>query len=141
MFESLTTPIEIVRETDKAYAVNNPAYAEARELFDWGGAFEIMRRGSQEAREAWQNNAAYVWLPKSQVQAEGNVIVAVAGWLAKKNGYETAQQEQAQQARFDRYDLFVKQAKAAGVAGIRSRMKVASILAKAAEQGIELQYA
>ncbi len=141
MFEQLTTRIEVLKETDKAYGVVNPAYEEAKELYNWGGAFEIMKRGSQEARDAWNNRQSLIWLPKSQVEAEGGVIVAVAGWLAKKNGYTTVQQEQEQQSRFDRYDAFVQQAKAAGVQGVRSRMKVASILAKAAEQGINLQYA
>src|SRR5574337_445639 len=74
--ERLERPIPIERETEKAYGIANPAFLEAKELHAYGGATEVMRRGSPAAREAWRNRAFLNWEPKAFGSAGGRARFA-----------------------------------------------------------------
>jgi len=125
--ETISHPIEIVRETEKAVAILQQTFEQ-----------ELM------SRKLLRDFGTLVWLPKSQIEIVEGEVVAMADWLAKKNGFTTKKEieaaESRRQAALDKYTEFVEFAKSVGVTGIRNRMKVATILNKAKEQGIALSY-
>lgn len=141
-FETLIMGRAIERETEKAFGVVNPAYAEAYNLHQIGGTAEVMLRGSYEARQAWKENLKLIWLPKAHCESCGIQVVKIAGWLAKKTGMATVEATEASKARFqagsDRYTALLEQAKAAGVKGVRVGMKMATIKARMIEAGLSV---
>lgn len=68
-----------------------------------------------------------VWVPKSQVQLEGNKVVAMPDWLAKKNGLVTESMEKQKAQRQSDYNNLVKKAKSLGIKGARKGLKAKTL--------------
>lgn len=135
---TLPKPVAIMRETDKAYGVSNPAYEEAKALHEYGGDMEVMRRGSPAARTAWRERKSLIWVPKSQATAAGGEITGMSEWFAHREGFSTNEATQRRDRAFEdgkaRYAALIKQAKEAGVKGVREGMKAATIRQKLGSQ-------
>ena len=75
---------KILKETEKAVAVENEEYASAKEDAKYdikeldGRQIEVLRKGT-----------SLVWLPKSQIKIENGFVVSMPTWLAKKTGLLT----------------------------------------------------
>lgn len=112
--------------------------------------FKIIRETEKAVLASAELNTAYfdgndfwyekdVWFPKSQVKIEGDKVVEVADWFAKKNDIagRNLKAEAAQSEREAKYLAVIEKAKALGIKGIRKGMRYATIIAKAQEQNIE----
>jgi hypothetical protein len=137
-FETLAVHLEVVRHTDKAVALDNPAFAEAAEAYAFGGVNELAKRVSSAAREAYMAGHKYIWLPRSQVTlTENGKVSHIAGWLAKKSEITTVESlEKSQKAFIDgcaKHDALIEKARAMGVKGITQRTRSSTILAKISE--------
>ncbi len=135
---TLSKPLPIMRETDKAYGVSNPAYEEAQALHEYGGDMEVMRRGSPAARTAWREKKSLIWVPKSQATASGGEITGMSEWFAHREGFSTNEATERRDRAFEdgkaRYAALIKQAKEAGVKGVREGMKAETIRQKLGSQ-------
>ena len=135
---TLSKPVPIMRETDKAYGVSNPAYEEAQALHEYGGDMEVMRRGSPAARTAWREKKSLIWVPKSQATASGGEITGMSEWFAHREGFSTNEATQRRERAFEdgkaRYAALIQEAKAAGVKGVREGMKATTIRQKLGTQ-------
>lgn len=135
---TLPKPVAIMRETDKAYGVSNPAYEEAKALHEYGGDMEVMRRGSPAARSAWRERKSLIWVPKSQATAAGGEITSMSEWFANREGFSTNEAHERRDRAYEdgkaRYAALIEQAKAAGVKGVRVGMKAATIRQKLGSQ-------
>ena len=136
---TLSKPLPIMRETDKAYGVSNPAYEEAQALHEYGGDMEVMRRGSPAARTAWREKKSLIWVPKSQATASGGEITSMSEWFAHREGFSTNEATERRDRAFEdgkaRYAALIQEAKAAGVKGVRVGMKAATIKQKLRDAG------
>lgn len=72
--------IKIVKETEKAVAIVNPAYEEARET----AQYDLKELTSNQI-EILRNESGLIWLPKSQIKIENGFVVSMPAWLAKKH--------------------------------------------------------
>ena len=114
----------IVRQTEKAVLVN-----------------AMLNTAWFDGNDFWYEKD--VWLPKSQIKVEGELVVEIADWLCKKNDIagrdpEAEAKAEAKEAEMTaRYEAVIEKAKALGIKGIRKGMRYATIIAKAQEQGIE----
>lgn len=126
---------EIVRETEKAVAVKNRAYEEARET----ARYDVKELSSSQIHTL-QEGGSYTWLPKSQISTHEGKVTGAAPWLAKKHGLGTKEGEAAREQAFsagkERYSKLLAQAKAAGVPGVRERMKTSTIKEKMRAHGL-----
>ena len=136
---TLPKPVAIMRETDKAYGVSNPAYEEAQALHEYGGDMEVMRRGRPAARTAWRERKSLIWVPKSQATAAGGEITSMSEWFANREGFSTNEAHERRDRAYEdgkaRYAALIEQAKAAGVKGVRVGMKAATIKQKLRDAG------
>lgn len=136
---TLPKPVAIMRETDKAYGVSNPAYEEAKALHEYGGDMEVMRRGSPAARTAWREKKSLIWVPKSQATASGGEIISMSEWFANREGFSTNEASERRDRAYEdgkaRYAALIEQAKAAGVRGVRVGMKAETIRQKLRDAG------
>lgn len=117
-FSKLTGYIpEVSKETEKAYLLNY-------KTIDYSaGDITGYSNGSIEYGPTYRN----VWVPKSQVQLEGNKVVAMPDWLAKKNGLVTEGMEKQKAQRQSDYDNLVKKAKSLGIKGARKGLKAKTL--------------
>lgn len=108
---------KVLRETEKAYLLNY-------KTIDYTvGDIIGYSNGSIEYGPTYRN----VWVPKSQVQLEGNKVVAMSDWLAKKNGLVTEGMEKQKAQRQSDYDNLVKKAKSLGIKGARKGLKAKTL--------------
>lgn len=142
-FKTFVTPLEIVRESEKAVMV-------------------IAERNNSWMVEDRLNCRVQFWMPKSQIEIADGKVVSASSWIIKSKleennqyvldhnqswkGFEPAalatvedeqRREQALSAGIKKYEALVAKAKAAGLK-IRNRMKTATIMRIAAEHGVTL---
>lgn len=79
---------KIVKETDKAVAVANGAYAVAKET----ARYDVKELSASQV-ETLRSGSSLVWLPRSQVVIEDGHVVDMPAWLANKNGFRTVEGE------------------------------------------------
>ena len=134
----------VIKETDKAYGIANPSYDPQP-----SGYYGRHRAAKGEVF----NNDKYIWLPKSQVTIRSGEngkkeIASLPGWLAERNALNTVEgmekrrlqaieDQKHQDKKNDRYEQLITHAKQAGIKGVRSRMRVSSIMDQYKEAGIE----
>lgn len=117
-FSKLTGFIpKVARETEKAYLLNYQTIDHS------AGDITGYSNGSIEYGPTYRN----VWVPKNQVQLEGNKVVAMPDWLAKKNGLVTEGMEKQKAQRQNDYDNLVKKAKSLGIKGARKGLKAKTL--------------
>jgi hypothetical protein len=127
---------EILLETEKAVAIENPNYDPQP-----SGYYGQHRAAKGEKFD----NNKHIWLPRSQVSTSEGFVIGAAPWLAQKQGLMTnvAEEriEQAFSAGKEKYAALIAQAKAAGVPGIRNMMKTSTIKEKMRAHGITVDSA
>ncbi len=127
----------VVKETEKAVAIENLVYLQARE-----SALRDVKEVSRDEYELLQSGQSLIWLPKSQVKVEDGYVVDMPEWLAKKNGLCTDKMIEEARARYqagcDRYNRVLSFAKEHGLA-VRNKMKLANILAEIKKAGLDFQ--
>jgi len=123
--------LDIVITTEKAVGIENP---------NWSGNPKGYYERLRSAKENRLDNNEFIWLPKSQIKFEDNEITHIKNWLCDKYGFTTEDSIKKREERINKYKVFVKKAKKLGIKGIRMRMKIKTILAKAEEQGIAIIY-
>ena len=79
---------KIVKETEKAVAVANGAYAEAKET----ARYDVKELTGAQVNTL-RNGGSLIWLPRSQVVIEDGHVVDMPAWLAAKNGFKTVEGE------------------------------------------------
>lgn len=73
--------IKIIKQTEKAVAIENASYNEAKETAKYD-----LKELTSEQIEILRNGASLIWLPKSQVKIENGFVISIPVWLAKKHG-------------------------------------------------------
>jgi len=86
--ESLTKPLKIERETDKAYGVRNQAYHDALETFHYDP-----KELTPEERDLLTDGQSLRWIPKSVAGVHGQHIRSMTDWFAQKEGYAPRKQQ------------------------------------------------
>lgn len=76
----LRNPLKVVRESDKAYAVENPLYKSAQAAAKRGDYKEL----TYKEREALKNRQSWIWIPKSRATVKDGTVYGMEGWIAKK---------------------------------------------------------
>lgn len=76
----LRNPLKVVRESDKAYAVENPLYKSAQAAAKRGDYKEL----TYKEREALKNRQSWIWIPKSRATVKDGAVYGMEGWIAKK---------------------------------------------------------
>lgn len=130
---------KIVKETEKAVAVANELYIEAKETANYD-----LKELSGRQIEALRNGSALIWLPKSQVVIENDYVVDMPEWLASKNGFATIESvKKAQEKRIaseTRYNNLVEFCKANNVKGARVGLKAKTLLEMISKAGLVYNY-
>ena len=72
--------IEIIKQTEKAVAIENEEFTEAREVARYD-----LKELTREQTELLRNGASLIWLPKSQIKIENGFVVSMPDWLARKH--------------------------------------------------------
>ena len=117
-FSKLTGYIpEVSRETEKAYLLDYKIFDDSQENWRYNRRTDSIQYGQYKS----------VWVPKSQVQIEGNKVVAMPDWLAKKSGLVTESMEKQKEQRQSDYDNLVKKAKSLGIKGARKGLKAKTL--------------
>lgn len=129
---------EIVRETEKAVAIKNKLFEEARETFRYD-VKELDSRQIKELSCGWP----LIWLPKSKIKIENNFIIDIEDWLAKEKGLLTDRIIKAAQERFrngvERYEKILNFAKNNGLK-VRNKMKLKTILKIIRDAGLNFEF-
>lgn len=145
--ERLTIPMKIERETDKAYAVRNQAYLDAKET-----ALYDIKETTQAQRDMLRNGSSLTWFPKSGSHVHNGHLISSWGKLAREKGLET-HEGKARQSEYDkkneerfnagvqRYNDLIALAKASGVKGVRSGMRTTTIKDKMRAAGVAVDMA
>ncbi len=134
-------PQEIQRETEKAYGIATPGWADAKSTAKYD-----VKELSYAQRELLRNGNSLTWLPKSHTSSANlggvNFVIGASPWLAAKHSIPTFEGEEASKKSFEdgkkRYSDLIAQAKAAGVPGIRERMKTSTIKEKMRAHGLSV---
>jgi len=145
--ERLAIPMKIERETDKAYAVRNQAYHDAKET-----ALYDIKETTQAQRDMLRNGSSLTWFPKSGSHVHNGHLISSWGKLAREKGLET-HEGKARQSEYDkkneerfnagvqRYNDLIALAKASGVKGVRSGMRTTTIKDKMRAAGVAVDMA
>lgn len=129
----LVDPKKIVKETEKAVAVANGAYADARATANYD--VKELTRGQIETLKG----GALVWLPKSQVTIEDGHVVDMPQWLANKNGFLTVEAQEKMNTPEYKHAELLAFCKANRVKGAREEMtneELAELVKKAGFVGL-----
>lgn len=125
----------IVKETERAVAIENGLYAMAVET-----AHYDLKELTAEQIQALRNQSSLIWLPKSQITIEDGFVVDMADWLAKQNDLFTDRMIKEAQQRFadgcDRYNTALNFAKQHGLK-VKNKMKLKTILTAIKNAGLE----
>lgn len=145
--ERLISPMKIERETDKAYAVRNQTYHDAKET-----ALYDIKETTQAQRDLLRNGSSLTWLPKSHAHSHDGHVVSATRWMSKEKGLDT-HEGKARQSEYDkkneerfnagvqRYNDLIALAKASGVKGVRSGMRTTTIKDKMRAAGVAVDMA
>lgn len=116
--------LKIVRETEKAVLVDNPAFSRY-----WDNDEIAMAKARGEKQQ--------IWLPKSQISIHEGQVVGMPGWLASRSGFQTVEAEEANKKAFEagkaKYEQALQEAKQLGIPGIREGMRLETIRDKIRE--------
>jgi hypothetical protein len=140
---TLTEPRKILRETEKAVAVENSELVDARST----ASYDIKELSSTQIQMLRDNRGGgtYTWLPKSQISTHDGHVIGMPRWLADKQGMATKEGTTARVAAFDagkaRYETLLAQAKAGGVKGVRVGMRTTTIKEKMKAHGMAIEFA
>jgi hypothetical protein len=139
-----TDPIheqKIVKETDKAIAVPNPLYSDAKDT----AKYDVKELSSKQIDAL--KSGPYVWLPKSQVTIENGTVTELPQWLASKSGIFTRvdydnqlAKNKAYQDATDKYNKLVEFAKENGVKGAKVGLKTDTLLKMIKQAGLNYEY-